>query len=111
MAFYAEMTLDEYLKSTGQSQVQFAQLIGKDQSTVQRYVRGQRIPGPETMVLIAKVTDGTVLPNDFYPDATADTPESDPANSPAAADDAADGPSDGGGHPCPQNTFRSSAHD
>ncbi len=52
--------LAQYLKDTGQTQMGFAEKIGKDQSLVSRYITGAAKPTLDVAVLISKVTDGAV---------------------------------------------------
>jgi len=59
------MTLDTYLKQHGITQLEFADRIGCEQPTVNRFISG-RIPSPGLMAKIAEATDGAVTPNDFF---------------------------------------------
>lgn len=59
------MTLDDYLKSLGITEAQFADRIGAHQSTVNR-LRAGSIPSKELMAKIVEVTDGRVRADDFY---------------------------------------------
>lgn len=59
------MKLDEYLNKTGMTHSDFAKLIGCEQPTVTRYVKG-RIPSRDVILRISQVTNGAVTPNDFY---------------------------------------------
>ena len=59
------MRLYDYLRSKGLSQVAFGKLLGVQSQTVNRYCRGKRIPGPEDLVAIARITKGAVTVEDF----------------------------------------------
>lgn len=61
------MTLQDYLSKEGFTFTAFAALIGTDYpSTVERYAKGRQIPGRSMMKEIVRVTNGAVMPNDFY---------------------------------------------
>lgn len=61
------MTLQDYLSQEGFTFTAFAALIGTDYpSTVERYAKGRQIPGRSMMRKIVRVTNGAVMPNDFY---------------------------------------------
>lgn len=49
-----------------QNQSDFADRLGKSRPTLARWESGQIIPGKEEMSRIIEVTDGQVMPNDFY---------------------------------------------
>ena len=58
------MHLREYLEMTGLTPAQFADRIGRDQSTVHKVLKGH--PGSKmTMVAIYEATNGQVTPNDL----------------------------------------------
>ena len=59
------MKLDSYLAAHAITQQRFAELIGCEQPTVARFLKG-RIPSPDLMVRITKATAGAVTPNDFF---------------------------------------------
>lgn len=59
------MTLYEWLKREGLTHADFAERIGLTQSSVTRYVTGSRVPRRETMIEIARATNGEVAPADF----------------------------------------------
>lgn len=61
------MKLQNYLDENNISVPEFAkELRIKAAATVYRYVAGIRIPDPEMMSRIYKVTGGKVAPNDFH---------------------------------------------
>jgi transcriptional regulator with XRE-family HTH domain len=60
------MTLADYLTQHSITHQRFAELLGCQQPTVTRFVKGQRVPSPELMRLIAEKTNGAVTANDFY---------------------------------------------
>lgn len=61
------MTLQDYLVRERFTFTAFASLIGTNYpSTVERYAKGQQIPGRSMMKEIVRVTNGEVTPNDFY---------------------------------------------
>jgi transcriptional regulator with XRE-family HTH domain len=59
------MTLQQYLTLTGQTQQQFAHLIGVSQMSVSRYASGNRMPRREHLRRILEATQGAVTPTDF----------------------------------------------
>lgn len=59
------MRLKDYLKAAGMTRAEFAKMVGCEQPTVSRYLRG-RVPAPEVMARIVAATNGAVTPNDFY---------------------------------------------
>jgi transcriptional regulator with XRE-family HTH domain len=60
------MRLRRYLDTNSITLPRFAKLIGVSVQSVHRYANGERIPRPEVMERIKRVTKGAVLPNDFY---------------------------------------------
>lgn len=68
------MNLREFLKARSMSEADLGRALGVGQATVNRYIRGERIPRPEVMRRIVEVTDGQVGPADFY-----DLPAREPA--------------------------------
>lgn len=61
------MTLQDYLVREGLTFTAFATMVGtKYPSTIERYAKGQQIPGRSMMGEIVRVTRGEVMPNDFY---------------------------------------------
>lgn len=62
------MKLSHYLQKTDQSDVEFARRVDVTQQCVNRWRRGLRTPTPDQMRKIIRVTDGAVMPNDFYLD-------------------------------------------
>lgn len=62
-----DMTLEAYLRDESLSLGEFARRIGaRNARTVQRYVKGLRIPSVAMMGAIQRETDGKVQPNDFF---------------------------------------------
>lgn len=59
------MTLQAYLKLAGKTEAAFAREIGVYQSSVWRWVRGERTPNPQTLRRISVATEGAVTANDF----------------------------------------------
>lgn len=85
------MKLQNYLALNAVKQKDFAARIGENQTCVNRYCLGQRIPRPDVMRKIFCETNGAVTPNDFF-----DLPvnaASDVVS--AAAEPAADGVAEG----------------
>ncbi len=66
------MTLEDYRKQQKLSYKQLAELLGASHATVaRRWCLGidhkdRMIPAPDFMERIVLVTDGSVMPNDFY---------------------------------------------
>ncbi len=60
------MTLETFLIKTGWDRTYLAWKIGVNECSVTRYLTGSRIPSPDVMVSIYRVTKGKVAPNDFY---------------------------------------------
>lgn len=60
------MKLRDFLSARDMSEAQLGRLLGIGQATVNRYVRGERIPRLEVMRRIVEVTEGEVGPADFY---------------------------------------------
>lgn len=59
------MTITEYLAREGLSHAEFARRLGVEQSTVSRWVSGERRPEWPQLKLLRAVTKGAVQPNDF----------------------------------------------
>lgn len=59
------MTLETYLSNTGKTPAEFAKTIGVYEFSVRRYLKG-RVPTPEVMAKIIRVTNGDVTANDFF---------------------------------------------
>ena len=59
------MRLVEWMAETAISQGQLARDLGCTQTAISRYLSGQRVPRPSVMLLIYKVSDGAVTPNDL----------------------------------------------
>lgn len=64
----AGMTITEYLAREGLSHAEFARRLGVEQSTVSRWVSGERRPEWPQLARLRKVTGGAVQPNDFLED-------------------------------------------
>lgn len=60
------MTLADYLNQHSINDDDFAAKIGRDRSSVFRLRKGSHKPPPDLMQKIAEVTDGAVLPNDWF---------------------------------------------
>ena len=60
------MKLRDFLADRNLSEAELGRLLGVGQATVNRYIRGERIPRPEVMRRIVEVTEGKVGPADFY---------------------------------------------
>jgi len=60
------MQLQAYLASKGLSEKQFADQIGASESGVVKWVRRERIPRPEKIREIARITEGAVTAADFF---------------------------------------------
>ena len=59
------MRLKEWMEQVGMQEGVFAALLNVDQSTVNRWKSGTRIPRPRQMAAIERVTEGAVCPSDF----------------------------------------------
>jgi hypothetical protein len=53
-------TLQQYLEAEGITQADFARLIDDSLQNVNRYVKHGRIPSPDKVILINRVTEGRV---------------------------------------------------
>ena len=60
------MKLKEWLTLSGTSQTDFARAVASPISTINRMLKGQKIPTHDLAVRIYFVTHGAVQPNDFY---------------------------------------------
>ena len=60
------MTLEAYLKETGESREEFAKRIGVSAETIRRYLTSERRPDRERMEKIALATGCKVTANDFF---------------------------------------------
>lgn len=60
------MTLRDWLIEKKVPAAVFAGRIGRSPEAVRRYINGERIPDKSTMPRIVAVTDGDVMPNDFF---------------------------------------------
>ncbi len=77
------MKLRDFMSVRELSEAQLGRLLGIGQATVNRYVRGERIPRPDLMRRIVEVTEGQVGPADFYDLPSGPTPPA--ATKPKAA--------------------------
>lgn len=59
------MQLADYLDKHQISDADFAALLGVERQTVHRWRMGQRMPRPNDLLRIRKVTGNSVTPNDF----------------------------------------------
>ena len=62
------MTLSEWMYTQRIRDLEVANLVNINRATVSRLRRGERLPAPRLMKVFADVTDGWVLPNDWFPD-------------------------------------------
>lgn len=62
----AEVGLSAYLRQQDISIQMFAKMVNVKVASVHRYVLGERIPRPEILERIIKVTKGAVQANDFF---------------------------------------------
>jgi DNA-binding transcriptional regulator YdaS (Cro superfamily) len=60
------MKLAEYIAKKGWARSYVAWKLGVTETTVTRYLSGDRLPTAEVMLKIYRVTKGKVTPNDFY---------------------------------------------
>ncbi|HEU4341465.1 MAG TPA: helix-turn-helix transcriptional regulator [Candidatus Binatia bacterium] len=60
------MKLADYLKCHKLSAADFAERISVHETTVYRYLRGERIPNRDTLERILGETKGEVTANDFF---------------------------------------------
>lgn len=60
------MKLADYLKCHDLSAADFAERISVHETTVYRYLRGERIPNRDTLERILGETKGQVSANDFF---------------------------------------------
>ena len=60
------MKLATYLSEHDLTETAFAQSLGVAQVTINRYVRNDRFPDPETIERIAKATKQAVTVTDWY---------------------------------------------
>jgi len=60
------MQLQAYLTLKGLSEKQFADQVGASESGVLKWVRRERIPRPEKIREISRITDGAVTAADFF---------------------------------------------
>lgn len=59
------MKLAEYLKETGLSVGEFAEMAGVTEQSMSRYLHGRRMPRPDVLRRIARASGGRVLAHDF----------------------------------------------
>lgn len=60
------MTLNEYMAQNSTSMRDVAAAIGVTYEAIRRYANGERIPKPDILNKITKLTGGAVTANDFY---------------------------------------------
>lgn len=60
------MQLKEWIKKSGKTQQDVADVLGVAQGLVSSWCNGERLPRPENMAKIVELTGGEVQPNDFY---------------------------------------------
>jgi len=61
------MTLEEYRIQENLTYLELAEKLGlPNKMTAWRYCKMGRIPKPEVMEIIVKISGGAVQPNDFY---------------------------------------------
>jgi len=66
------MKLKEYLKTNKHTQMSFIEEVEMatgikiPQGTLAKWITGIRIPRKEEMLILYSVTEGKVVPNDFY---------------------------------------------
>jgi len=60
------MELRRYLSITDLSPIAFARMIGASEPGVRKWLRGERVPRPQIMAAIMRVTKGAVTANDFH---------------------------------------------
>jgi DNA-binding transcriptional regulator YdaS (Cro superfamily) len=60
------MTLEDWIIQKQLTDAEAAVLLGVDRTTVCRYRNGRRYPSPFRLGVIAKVTGGAVMPNDWF---------------------------------------------
>lgn len=60
------MTLDQYLRLTGETQTQFGARVGAHPITVHKWVTGKEHPSPDAVSSIMAVTGRAVMPNDIH---------------------------------------------
>jgi DNA-binding transcriptional regulator YiaG len=58
--------LKRYLREHRLVAPEFARLVQTQPDAVRKWIKRDRLPGPESMKAIFKVTKGAVQPNDFY---------------------------------------------
>lgn len=67
------MQLAEYLKINGLSDEDFGRSVGVSRQAIHRYKTFDRYPEKKILTLIAEVTSGDVMPNDFIQIEAAET--------------------------------------
>ncbi|WP_338069633.1 helix-turn-helix domain-containing protein [Rhodovarius crocodyli] len=60
------MRLSQWLSDRKMTDAQFAELVGKDQTTINRTRRGVTMPNPGFVARIVEATAGEVQPADLY---------------------------------------------
>jgi transcriptional regulator with XRE-family HTH domain len=59
------MTLEEWMNAQGHADLDVAELVGINRATVSKLRRGKKLPSPRLMAIFARVTDRSVMPNDW----------------------------------------------
>jgi glutamine synthetase len=65
------VNLGEYLKRSGLSRTEFAEMVGVAEASMSRYVAGKRVPRPGILRRIVAASGGEVRADDFFADADA----------------------------------------
>jgi len=60
------MTLEDWLTENAFTYAAFGIMVGTTAPVVWRWAHGQRLPSAKFMTKIVDVTDGEVMPSDFY---------------------------------------------
>jgi transcriptional regulator with XRE-family HTH domain len=60
------MKLKTYLTEESIGVTEFARRLGVSRQTIHRYLASRRYPNAKHLRRISEVTDGQVLPNDFF---------------------------------------------
>ena len=60
------MKLHDYLKEQNIPITSFANSVGVRRQAIHSYISGEKYPSPKTLKRIVEITNGEVMPNDFY---------------------------------------------
>lgn len=60
------MKLRIWRESRNLTRVEMGDLVGTTSEAIRLYERGDRIPHKDIMVRLWEISDGAVMPNDFY---------------------------------------------